>query len=129
MSDLHSYNVTRIDGSSGDYDTLWDIIDFNIFEEEQPILLLVNTKYLPYYNGKESYHYIVVDGMIKQITDSTGQPAKSISEVRIVVPNYQDAYSGYFTVYFIDLYQAVKGYYEKGQQAYNVSYLSIKIMI
>lgn len=118
----HYFNVTAI-SSSKHYDTLWNIIDNNIFYDKQPVLVLVNTKYLPYYNGRTSYHYVVVDGMKKVIDDSTSKPVKSASTVRIVDPHYSSSYTGYHTVYFNDLYNAAKGYYEcSNPQAYNISY-------
>lgn len=93
-SGIRTFSITRIDSSSGDIDNLWNILDYNIFESEQPVLVLVKTSYLPYYDGKSLYHYVVADGMTKQTDDGTGTPIRSISEVRIVVPNYNDTYLG-----------------------------------
>ncbi|GAW31962.1 C39 family peptidase [Carboxydocella sp. JDF658] len=122
LSSIHSWTVKRIDSSSGAYDILWNIIDSNIFNAKQPVLVLVQTKYLPYYNGHASQHYVVVDALTKYIDDGTGQPVKSISTVRIVDPNPNSSYTGYHTVTFNDLYNAAKGYFDSGKQYYNVSY-------
>lgn len=122
MSTIHNWVVKRIDGSTGAYDGLWNVVDYNIFQANQPVLVLVQTKYLPYYNGHASQHYVVVDAMTKYIDDGTGQPVKSISTVRIVDPNPNSSYTGYHTVYFNDLYNAAKGYFDNGQQTYNVAY-------
>ncbi|MGQ9558091.1 MAG: C39 family peptidase [Desulfurispora sp.] len=121
LSGIHSFNVSTIKKNT-DYDKLWNILDYNIFSSGQPVLCLIKTSYLPYYNGKVSYHYVVVDGMNKVIDDSTSQPVKSSSTVRIVDPHYNTSYTGYHIVYFNDLYNALKGYYEAGSQAYNLAY-------
>lgn len=122
LSTIHNWVVKRIDGSTGAYDGLWNVVDYNVFQANQPVLVLVQTKYLPYYNGHASQHYVVVDAMTKYIDDGTGQPVKSISTVRIVDPNPNSSYTGYHTVYFNDLYNAAKGYFDSGQQTYNVAY-------
>ena len=87
----------------------------------QPVIVLVQTKYLPYYNNHSSQHYIVVDGLTKYIEDYSNSPAKSISTVRIVDPNNNSTYTGYHTVLFNELYRAAIGYFETGEQYYNLN--------
>jgi hypothetical protein len=98
------------------------MIESNVFNAHQPLLVAVNTKYLPYYGGRVSYHYVVVDGMTKQIDDYSGQPIKSISTVRVVDPHYNSSYTGYHTVYYEELLRAAVGFWESATQAYNVAY-------
>jgi hypothetical protein len=60
--------------------------------------------------------------MTKMIDDGSGQVIKSSSSVKVVDPNHISSYNGVFNVNYNDLYNAVKGYYDAGLQAYNVCY-------
>lgn len=125
LGNTHTWNTRAITDTSSNYNALWNILYNNIFLERQPVLLLVNAKYLPYYSSsKNVFHYIVVDGMINQIEDSSGQPVKYLTQVRIVDPHYSQNYTGYHQVYFDDIYNAVTGFFKDSSnpQAYNVSY-------
>ncbi|QNB44893.1 hypothetical protein BR63_00235 [Thermanaerosceptrum fracticalcis] len=48
VSNIHYFNVKKINGASGDYDALFNLIDYNIFNLNQPVMVLVKTSYLPY---------------------------------------------------------------------------------
>jgi len=122
LSDIHYYNPYTIN-STDDKDKLWNIIKNNIMFDEQPVLVLVNTKYLPYYNGRQSFHYIVVDGIREVYKDGIGW-LEYLSTVRVVDPHYDRRYSGYHEVYFDDLFKAMKGYYESTgeKQRCNMAY-------
>lgn len=121
LSDIHYFNVRAIKDSSH-YDILWNIIDSNINSSRQPVLCLVKTSPLSYYNGAVYYHYILVDGLKKCIDDSTGQVVKNSSIIRIVDPHYDSAYGGYHEATFEQLFLALKAYYDAGLQAYNLAY-------
>lgn len=113
----HNYGVIRI-GSSG-YTNLFNIINSNIFTKNQPVLSLVRTNMLPYYNGHTTNHYIVVKGMTKYIDDGTGQPIISSSQINVVDPNNNNNFFGNFTVNYNSFFDAVN--YD-WVQAYNISY-------
>lgn len=115
--DNHTFGVTRI--GSSDYTRLFNIINSNIFTKSQPVLALVKTERLPYYNGHASNHYIVARGLTKYIDDGTGQPVIGLSEVRVVDPHHNNNYYGYFTVGYNDFYNAVNFNWV---EAYNISY-------
>jgi hypothetical protein len=114
----HTFGVTRIEGSS-QYTPLFNILNSNIFSKSQPVLALVKTERLPYYNNYQSNHYIVARGMTKQIDDGTGQPIISLTQVNLVDPNNNNNYYGYFTVNYGDFFNAVNFNWV---QAYNIAY-------
>ena len=118
--DDFNWAAKRIDDDD-DYNGLWNIIDGNLNDWSQPVIVLVDTSYLPYYNGKQYLHYIVVDGLTQVIDDSTSKPVKSESTVSIVDPNNQsNNYYGNRTVKFNDLFDAAVGYFDDGEQYYNL---------
>lgn len=115
----YTFGVTRISDSDSDYTRFFNLLNSNIFSKNQPVLSLVRTERLPYYNNHVSNHYIVVRGMTKYIDDGTQSPIPSLTQLNVVDPNDNNNFYGYFTVKLQELFNAVK---YNWVQAYNVAY-------
>jgi hypothetical protein len=78
-----SWYVAR---AEADKEKLWNKIVFAT-DYKHPANLLVDTKYLSWYNGKQLSHFITARGYY--------EPSEPEREVHLVDPHYDDTYTGY----------------------------------